>query len=210
MTAIAPATSTNARAVAGADTLRGATLLFLRFSTPRLLAANVVVLVIARLYAGDFRAWDAVVVAAVALYWPIQEWVLHAYVLHMRPRVVRGVTVDPTFAKYHRYHHAHPWVLERTFLPVRVLAPLIPLNVLVFWLVMPTWGLALTAMAAMATAALVYEWTHYLTHTPYRPRSRYYRAIQRNHMRHHFQDDRSYFAFTAPWMDGWMGTAGGE
>ena len=46
-----------------------------------------------------------------------------------------------------------------------------PVVVAVWWVALPT-GPALTGMASMAAAALVYEWVHYLTHTPYRPRSR--------------------------------------
>jgi hypothetical protein len=133
--------------------------------------------------------------------------VLHKYVLHLAPRTFLGLKIDPVFARYHRYHHDHPWVLERTFLPTRILVPLIPLNVLVWWLASPTWSVALTGAAAMGFAALAYEWTHYLTHTPYRPRSAYYRRIHRNHMQHHFKDDARWFAFVVPAVDDVFGTA---
>lgn len=206
MTAVAPRSSTVARDIPGAETLGGAIRLFFRFPTPRLLLGSGLGYAAARLALGGLTVWDVAILLAVAAYWPLQEWVLHAYILHLRPRKVLGVMVDPVFAKFHRYHHAHPWVLERTFLPTQVLLPLMPVNVLLFWAVMPTLGLAVTAMGAMTAVTLVYEWTHYLTHTPYRPRSRYYRKIQQNHMRHHFQDDQRYFAFTGPWLDDVFGT----
>ncbi len=206
MTTVAPKIETLARDVPGAETLLGAIRLFTRFPTPRILLAKLSILVLARAWVGGLGGWDLAIVAGVAAYWPLQEWFLHKSLLHLRPRTVLGVQVDPVFARYHRYHHRHPWVLERTFLPTAVLVPLLPINVALWWLVMPSWGLAITAMAAMTAAALAYEWTHYLTHTPYRPRSAYYRRIHRNHMLHHFKDDAAYFAFTAPWMDEWLGT----
>jgi hypothetical protein len=206
MTAVAPTTSTIAREVPGADTLGGAARLFFRFPTPRLLlgyalALGAVRASLAALGYGALGLGDALVALGVAIYWPLQEWTLHAWLLHLRPRTLFGVRIDPIFARYHRYHHEHPWVLERTFLPTRVLIPLLPVNVLVWWLAAPTLGVALTGMAAMAVAALVYEWTHYLTHTPYRPRSAYYARVHKNHMLHHFRDDQAWFAFTAPWLD---------
>ncbi len=206
MTAVAPTTSTMAKEIPGADTLPGAIRLFFRFPTPRLLLGYACLLGAVRVglaVAGQtpVALGDLLVMLGVAAYWPLQEWTLHAWLLHLRPRTVWGIRVDPIFARYHRYHHEHPWVLERTFLPTRVLLPLLPVNVAAWWLAAPSWGVAVTGMASMAVAALVYEWTHYLTHTPYRPRSAYYARVHRNHMLHHFRDDQAYFAFTAPWLD---------
>lgn len=211
MSTVAPATSTIAKEVPGADTLLGAARLFLRFPTPKLLFGYGLALAGVRLAlaarGGEPLGWgDLAVLAGVALYWPLQEWTLHAFVLHFVPRTLFGRTIDPIFARYHRWHHAHPWVLERTFLPTRVLIPLLPLNALLWWWAAPRLGVAVTGMAAMAAAALVYEWTHYLTHTPYRPRSAYYRRVHRLHMQHHFKDEQRYFAFTAPFLDDMLGT----
>jgi hypothetical protein len=106
----------------------------------------------------------------------------------------------------HRAHHREPWNLDYVFLPTKVLVPLVPLNVLVWWAIMPTLALALTGMAALGAAALVYEWVHYLTHTGYRPRSRYYRRIWRGHRLHHFKNEAFWHAFTVPLVDDLMGS----
>lgn len=206
MSTIAPAVATNARAVPGADTLAGAARLFTRFPTPRILFAQILFLAVVRVEVGPIMRGDIVIVGAVAAVWPLMEWFLHARVLHLRPRVLLGVTIDPLFARYHRYHHRNPWILERTFLPVPVLVPLVPVNLALFWLVTPSVELAVTGALSMGVAALVYEWTHFLTHTPYRPRSRFYAWIHRNHMLHHFKSERHWFAFTGPWLDRALGT----
>lgn len=206
MTTVAPKVETIARDVPGAETLSGAARLFLRFPTPRILAVKLAIVLALRAWLADVRWADGAILVGVAVYWPLQEWLLHSQLLHLRPRRVFGFNIDPVFAQYHRYHHRHPWVLERTFLPTRVLVPLVPLNVALWWLVTPAWGLALTGVGTLTLAALLYEWTHYLTHTPYRPRSRYYRRIHKNHMLHHFKNEDAFFAFTVPAMDTLLGT----
>ena len=61
-------------------------------------------------------------------------------------------------------------------------------------------------MVFFTLATLLYEWVHYLTHTPYRPRSAYLRRIVRNHRLHHFKNEHHWYAFTAPLVDTLFGT----
>lgn len=193
-------------ALASVRTLRDAAALFFRHGSPRLLAAHLLVLLALRLAHGGFGPRDLLVMVGVAIYWPLQEWVLHVHVLHMQPFRWRGRTVDTLMAKIHRAHHREPWRLDFVFLPVKVLLALIPVNALAWWLAMPGLGAALTGMASMAAAALGYEWVHFLTHTPYRPRSRYYRSIWRGHRLHHFKNERYWHGFTVPLVDTLLGT----
>lgn len=187
-------------------TLQAAAAVFFGFPSPRLLATNVLVLLAVRLAWGAWSWWDVAVLAAVAVYWPFQEWFLHIHVLHMKPFELFGRRVDPLAAKMHRAHHREPWRLDFVFLPVKVLIGLIPLNVLVWLGVMPTAGLALTGMTSLAAAALLYEWVHYLTHTHYRPRRAYYRKIWRGHRLHHFKNEHYWHGFTVPLVDRVLGT----
>jgi hypothetical protein len=187
-------------------TLRQAALVFFGFPSPRLLGAQVLVLLALRAAWGGWSWWDLAVVTAVAVYWPLQEWVLHIHLLHMKPFTWRGRTIDPMMARVHRAHHREPWRLDYVFLPVKVLLPLIPLNVLLWLFVMPSSALALTGMTGMAVAALLYEWVHYLTHTHYRPRGAYYRKIWRGHRLHHFKSEKYWHGFTVPLVDRLLGT----
>ena len=54
--------------------------------------------------------------------------------------------------------------------------------------------------------ALAYEWTHYLTHTSYVPRGRYYARICRAHRLHHFKDEGFWYGFTLPFVDALLRT----
>lgn len=188
-------------ALASVKTLRQAAVLFFRYPSPKLLAANFAVLLAFRLIYGHFGAADLFVIGGVLLYWPFQEWFLHIYLLHWKPRTWRGITIDPLAARAHRAHHREPWNLDYVFLPMPALVVLVPLNVLAWWMGLSELGTALTGMTAMAGAALGYEWVHYLTHTPYRPRSGYYRSIWRGHRLHHFKNERFWHGFTAPVVD---------
>ena len=46
-------------------------------------------------------------------------------------------------------------------------------------------GMGLTYLVFISALGLSYEWTHYLIHSDYKPKTRVYRAIWRNHRQHH-------------------------
>jgi sterol desaturase/sphingolipid hydroxylase (fatty acid hydroxylase superfamily) len=197
---------------AAAETNRGAlslgrTLLaFFEHQSPRLLALQLLVAVALRPWLGPFGATDAMIVAAVVLYWPVQEWVLHKLVLHARPRQLGRVRIDTAAARAHRKHHRNPRDLAYTVLPGGSMLVMIPLHVAFWWGVTRTWGAALTGICALGAAALVYEWIHFLCHAPYRARSAYVRRVRAHHALHHFKNERYWHSFTVPALDRLFGT----
>jgi hypothetical protein len=204
---VAPATETDVRAVPEANTLPGAVRLFFRFPTPRLLLASLAAWVPIRVVLGGWSPADLLIAAAIVLYWPVQEWAAHAFVLHLRPRTVLGLRIDPLFARYHRWHHRYPHVAERIFVAWPIIAALTPVN-LGFWLlVTPSPARAFTGIALFTAAALLYEWVHYSAHLSLPPRTAWMRAVRRHHSLHHFRNEHYWHAFTVPWLDRWLGTA---
>jgi sterol desaturase/sphingolipid hydroxylase (fatty acid hydroxylase superfamily) len=61
----------------------------------------------------------------------------------------------------------------------------------------PRVGLGLTGLVFLMALGLGYEWTHYLVHSDYKPRSGFYRAIWRNHRQHHFKNEHYWFTVTS-------------
>lgn len=181
--------------------------LFFSFAGPPVIAVTIAVTVALRIWVGGFSTGDVVVLVVIPPIWALQEWFAHKHILHIKPFALFGVKVDPYFPKEHRAHHRAPWELRRALLPLRVLLVAVPSASLLFWLVMPSLQLALTAMAAYSTMALLYEWTHYLTHTPYRPRTGLYRRIFKNHRLHHFKNENYWYGFIIPFVDDLFGTA---
>ena len=53
---------------------------------------------------------------------------------------------------------------------------------------------------------LCYEWTHFLIHTAYRPRSATYMRIWRNHRLHHFKNEHFWHGITNNLSDRVLGT----
>jgi len=59
------------------------------------------------------------------------------------------------------------------------------------------WPSLLTAFTVTAAGLGHYEWTHLLVHTAYRPSSRYYARLARNHRRHHYRNERYWLGVTS-------------
>jgi hypothetical protein len=67
-------------------------------------------------------------------------------------------------------------------------------------------GPLLSAALAEYVAIFLYEWTHFVIHTAYRPRSRYYRSVWRNHRLHHFKNEHFWHGITQTVSDRVLGT----
>ncbi len=188
------------------STLRQAARSFFSFGSPRLLGAQLLCAVVARPFFGKPTALEALVVAGVAAYWPIQEWVLHRYVLHAPPIRFGSFTYESGAARAHKVHHDAPLDPKTTLLPTWTIATLIPIHLLLWRTISPTKGFACTGVIVLGAAALSYEWIHFLTHTAYRPRSAWFARVKKRHLAHHFRDPNRWFAFAVPSVDEWLGT----
>ena len=60
---------------------------------------------------------------------------------------------------------------------------------------------AVTALVLTTITALTYEWVHYLTHTSYRAKGRWYRRLWRLHRLHHFKNEKYWFGVTRHFGD---------
>lgn len=203
---VPPKTMTCARDVEGSDTLWGAFKLFFQFATPRTIAVKIGITAMIRFWVGGWNTTDFLIVGAILIYWPMQEWFFHMNLLHAKPRRLFGVTIDLGPSRAHRFHHRNPAVLETTFVPLKAILVLIPVNVVFWCALMSTWANALTGICFFSIAALLYEWVHYLTHTNYKPKTKYVQRIFRNHRLHHFKHEAYWHAFTVPFVDTVFGT----
>ncbi|MCP4436058.1 MAG: sterol desaturase family protein [Actinomycetia bacterium] len=182
--------------------------LYSRHTSVRALGVSALLAWTARLFMGKPTSRDFTAAVGVLAWWPLNEWLAHKLILHARPITIGGRTHDPHVARYHRAHHADPWRIDLSFLPAWFILPALPVNVAVWWIITgrrkkPT----ATGVAAISTMALVYEWTHYLTHTSHKPRHAFYRKLQRRHRLHHFKHEQLWYGFTVPWVDDLLGTA---
>ena len=190
--------------------------MFLRQRTAPLLAVAIVLAVALRVGLGRFGWRDLVVVLGVTALTPPVEWLIHVYFLHARPLRVFGRTHDLVAAREHRAHHVAPAELEKVLLPRYAVVVFAGQIALVSWLVsFPVhWvlgghrlGLAVTGLLVSYSILAGYEWCHFLIHTPYRPRGRYYRSVWRGHRLHHFKNEHYWFGVTSTVADHLLRTA---
>ena len=174
--------------------------------TPWGIAAFLVVFLMARALLGPPRWSDLAVVLGFLAVEPVIEWMVHSWVLHARPWRLLGRTVELSAARGHRRHHQDPLDLDLVFVPGWVLVWFAPAITAALFLVVRPAHLAATLLATGSAVLLVYEWTHYLVHTGYRPRRRYYRHLWRHHRLHHFRNEGYWFGVTTALGDAVLGT----
>src|SRR5581483_8410948 len=119
-------------------------------------------------------------------------------------------------AREHRAHHLAPGKLGGVLIPTYALIIFFVQIAVTVWLVSFPIHLVLggdrlgqTATGLLMNYAILaaYEWSHFLIHTPYRPRGRYYRAIWRGHRLHHYKNEHYWFGVTSTVADHVLGTA---
>lgn len=170
---------------------------FGKYPSPWMIGATLVTALTARIVVGDWQFTDALVVLVMLAVFPFFEWVIHVCILHWRPRHVGRLTIDPLLARKHREHHVDPRNVPLIFIPWKALLWVLPLTVSIALLAFPRLGLGLTYLVFITMLGLGYEWSHYLIHSDYKPKTLVYHAIWRNHRLHHFKNEHYWFTVTS-------------
>jgi sterol desaturase/sphingolipid hydroxylase (fatty acid hydroxylase superfamily) len=87
-------------------------------------------------------------------------------------------------------------VLPLVFIPWQVELWLLPSYVAVALLLFPAQAAGATFLVAVGALMFNYEWVHFLVHSDYRPRTRAFRAVWRNHRLHHYKNEHYWFTVT--------------
>jgi hypothetical protein len=185
-------------------TKREAARAFVASGSAQVLLPVVAILVGLRLVLGNWGAGDVAVALAVVVLTGFVEWFIHLYVLHAAADAWTSRRLGT--GSGHRQHHLDPpdlqWLLLR------------PVDAATFVVVLGIWSAAwaapltlaiggnviastVTAIALAAIGLAHYEWTHLLSHTTYRPKSRYYARLARNHRWHHYRNERYWLGVTS-------------
>ena len=170
---------------------------FWKHPSPWMIGAIFVAALIARIVVGDWQITDALVPLVILALFPFFEWIVHVFVLHWRPKHLGRLTVDPLLAREHRAHHVDPRNIPLIFIPAKSLLWVILLTVSIAVLAFPRLPMGLTYLVFISALGVLYEWTHYLIHSDYKPKTRVYRAIWRNHRQHHFKNEHYWFTVTS-------------
>jgi hypothetical protein len=186
---------------------RSALRVFVSHASPQLILAFVAVFGAWRIAVGGFGWGDLAVALALVAYFPINEWLIHVFMLHYRPRTVLGRRIDFYLPVTHRRHHADPWNLKWVFIPRHVHLWTVPTSLLILWALWPWKELALTGLTVYLLLGLHYEWVHFLAHIPWCPSSAYYQRRVREHRYHHFRNENFWWGVSFGLGDRWLKTA---
>jgi len=170
---------------------------FWKHPSPWMIGVMFVGVLIARVIVADWRITDALVPLVMLALFPFFEWIVHVFILHWRPKRLGRLTIDPLLAREHRAHHMEPRNVPLIFIPFKSLLWVVPLVPVAALLAFPRLGMGLTCLVFISALGLGYEWTHYLIHSDYKPKTRVYRAIWRNHRNHHYKNEHYWFTVTS-------------
>ena len=186
---------------------------FRRSPSGRVILPVVAALLVARVLIGRWGVGDlAVVISVVVLTGPV-EWVIHRRLLHASPDAWTSRCLG--LGSGHREHHLDPPEIRWLMLPgLDAGIFLVALGLwtllwspLVVWAVgAPFWPSFTTALVATASGLAHYEWVHLLDHTRYRPRTRRYARLGRNHRWHHHRNEHYWSGITSNLGDRLMRT----
>lgn len=191
---------------------------FVARASPRVIIAFIAVAAVARLVVGGWSWVDGAILVVTFAATGIVEWVLHLYLLHAPESAWTSRRLGT--GSGHRRHHLDPpdlaWLLLSRTDAILFASMIAVASVL--WAVpaMTILGMqadgvgvlapTLTAILCAYLALGHYEWTHLLEHTRYRPKTRYYRRLVRNHRLHHFRNENYWLGITSNLGDRLLGT----
>ena len=209
MTTVAtPPAPPRANLSASADapsTLGGLARTMLTRSSPRILILLTLGFGGCRLAMGGWSWVDPLIVVAFAAWWPFQEWLIHTYLLHFKPRKIGPWTIDFAQSRKHRRHHLAPWDFSDVSIPLHTYAYAVPILCLVGYL---SWEVpaVFTALTVYVALGMHYEWCHFMAHSNYVPKSRLYKTVWKNHRLHHFKNETQWMGVSTRLGDVILGT----
>jgi Fatty acid hydroxylase superfamily len=188
---------------------------FMTYFSPRCLLFAGSLALLARIYVGQWSWHDLLPLLALVAAQPFVEWVIHKYLLHLPPVQLLGRRIELYGSVQHRNHHLLPSDLSRVLLkPIEVLSFVLQIAIVITLLALavaipagwPVLPLALTGVTIAYIGLFRYEWSHFLIHTPYVPKTRWYRTIWRNHRLHHFKHEGYWMGVSSNLGDRILGT----
>jgi sterol desaturase/sphingolipid hydroxylase (fatty acid hydroxylase superfamily) len=181
--------------------LKDAARLFMTYKNARILVPAAGAAIAARVVLGRFSRRDAAVVAVTVGIEPFVEWLVHVHVLHQPPRTVGGRRVELLSSRSHRAHHMEPRDPRMVFVYASHLVPIMAGLAASNALLIRKPRAIVTGVATSFTFLAAYEWTHFLIHSSYVPRTALYRTIRRTHQLHHFRNENYWFGIMTPVSD---------
>jgi len=133
--------------------------------------------------------------------WTITEYTLHRFIFHFPAKTNFGKKIHFIF---HGVHHDYPSDSKRLVMPPSVS---IPLALMFYFLFEAIFGVVYVApfFVGFIAGYLFYDLTHYAIHH-FNMHNKFWLAIKKHHIRHHFEDSEKGFGVSSPLWDEIVGT----
>ncbi len=177
---------------------------FFAHGSPRIIISSSLLLITARFSLGQWSPRDLMMLILTLALTGTVEWVIHRYLLHAPEGSFRMRQLKTGTG--HRQHHLDPNDIDNVLLEASdAFSFTVLLGVFSAAWSLPVLALLDQPLAAGFVAAWTlsvlalahYEWTHLLIHTRYRPKSRLYSRLARNHRLHHYRNERYWLGVTS-------------
>lgn len=177
---------------------------FIGFGSPRVISTFAAVAVLVRLSYGNWSLGDLLIAGITLFLVGVFEWVVHLFLLHAPEDSFRMTKLRTGTG--HRAHHKDPSGMVHLLLNTGesgVFAAMFGVFT-ALWVPVFMWvigfemlGPYLTGYMLALIGLLHYEWTHLLVHTRYKPKTRFYRRLARNHRLHHYRNEHNWLGVTS-------------
>ena len=136
--------------------------------------------------------------------WMIQEYLIHRFILHARPKLLTA-KARAWFDRLHPRHHRDVLDPEGLYFGESFFIVMMTEALVEGWLVGGPGTGALMSLG-MGLSILQYGLMHLAAHSTYQPRTWFWRMMKRSHMAHHYQDARRRHGLLCPFGDMLGGT----
>ncbi|MES9691843.1 fatty acid hydroxylase [Bacillus toyonensis] len=153
----------------------------------------------------QFFTWIGMLACLLGIvFYTLNEYMTHRFLFHLKPP--KNVFLLKMLRRLHYDHHVYPDDLKLLFLPVWFSVPSFTIYLLISYGITKSVTVTLSFGIGMIIMLLVYEWKHYIAHKPIRPVTKFGRWLKKQHILHHYKNEKFWFGVSNPVFDFIFGT----
>lgn len=133
------------------------------------------------------------------VFYTFNEYMTHRFLFHLKPP--KNAFLLKMLRRLHYDHHVYPDDLKLLFLPVWFSIPSFTIYLLITYGITKSVTVTLSFGIGMIIMLLVYEWKHYIAHKPIRPFTKFGRWLKKQHILHHYKNEKFWFGVSNPVFD---------
>ncbi|PFJ05381.1 fatty acid hydroxylase [Bacillus cereus] len=153
----------------------------------------------------QFFTWIGMLSCLVGVvFYTLNEYVTHRFLFHMKPP--NNPFLLKLLRRLHYDHHVYPDDVKLLFLPVWYSLSGFSIYLFLLYGFSKSVTITLSFGIGMIVMLLVYEWKHYIAHKPIRPLTKFGRWLKKQHILHHYKNEKFWFGVSNPVYDFLFGT----